>query len=86
MEAFRVACPEEDLACPGEWLARRPSQVMRLFQLLRIMFVKTEVTLVYQFVVALVVAQTEMSPVSLRFVDAQRGRRSIPLCGIHSIP
>uniref|UniRef100_A0A183FS91 Protein SERAC1 n=1 Tax=Heligmosomoides polygyrus TaxID=6339 RepID=A0A183FS91_HELPZ len=39
---WRVACPEEDLACPGEWLARRPSQVMRLFQLLRIMFVKTE--------------------------------------------
>ncbi|KAK6033390.1 hypothetical protein OSTOST_00390 [Ostertagia ostertagi] len=39
----RVPCPEEDLACPEEWLARRPSQVMRLLQLLRIMFVKTEI-------------------------------------------
>ncbi|KAK6043196.1 hypothetical protein COOONC_19300 [Cooperia oncophora] len=38
----RVACPEEDLACPEEWLTRRPSQVARLLQLLRIMFVKTE--------------------------------------------
>ncbi|EYB95332.1 hypothetical protein Y032_0161g3372 [Ancylostoma ceylanicum] len=39
----RVACPEEDLACPEEWFARRPSQVLRLLQLLRLMFLKTEV-------------------------------------------
>ncbi|VDL82668.1 unnamed protein product [Nippostrongylus brasiliensis] len=40
----RVACPEEDLACTDEWLARRPSQILRLFQLLRLMFVKTELS------------------------------------------
>ncbi|KAE9414096.1 hypothetical protein Angca_008580 [Angiostrongylus cantonensis] len=38
----RVACPEEDLACPDEWFARRPSQSWRLLQLLRLLFVKTE--------------------------------------------
>ncbi|KAK5979931.1 GPI inositol-deacylase [Trichostrongylus colubriformis] len=40
---YRVSCPEEDLACPEGWLARRPSQVVRLYQLLRILFIKTEV-------------------------------------------
>ncbi|VDM54077.1 unnamed protein product [Angiostrongylus costaricensis] len=39
---YRVACPEEDLSCPDEWFARRPSQVWRLLQLLRLLFVKTE--------------------------------------------
>lgn len=38
----RVACPEEDLACADEWLVRRPSQIERLYQLLQILFLKTE--------------------------------------------
>ncbi|KAJ1374871.1 hypothetical protein KIN20_037974 [Parelaphostrongylus tenuis] len=40
--AISVACPEEDLACSDEWFTRRPSQVWRLLQLLRFLFLKTE--------------------------------------------
>ncbi|ETN87249.1 hypothetical protein NECAME_00108 [Necator americanus] len=40
----RVACPEEDLACPEGWFGRRPSQVLRLLHLLRLLFVRTELS------------------------------------------
>ncbi|KJH41010.1 hypothetical protein DICVIV_13024 [Dictyocaulus viviparus] len=38
----RIACPEEDLSCTEEWLTIRPSQMLRLLQLLRVLFLKTE--------------------------------------------
>ncbi|KHJ98313.1 hypothetical protein OESDEN_01716 [Oesophagostomum dentatum] len=38
----RVACPEEDLACPEGWFVRRPSQDLRLLQLLHLIYLETE--------------------------------------------
>ncbi|VDK47707.1 unnamed protein product [Cylicostephanus goldi] len=40
---FRIACPEEDLACAEGWFTYHPSQVFRLLQLLRLIYVRTEI-------------------------------------------
>ncbi|VDM74718.1 unnamed protein product [Strongylus vulgaris] len=39
----RVACPEEDLACSEGWFMYRPSQIFRLSQLIRLLFLRTEI-------------------------------------------